>query len=166
MAAKPTPLSAAKYKVLLRDIRDFVSESLAKEHDRKIDAYWHIGQRIEEEALAQDVGYYSLVIKDLARDLGVATRTLYDAVQFADVYKEPTESPALTWSHHRVLLRLGTKKDRSSQLRRNSIGADPPNRSSSSFAPTRGVALKPQRPWPALQSRIRSFLTTFLREAS
>lgn len=87
-------------------------ESQASGPDKKIDAYWRIGQRIQEEALTQDVGYYSSVIKDLSRDLNVSTRTLYDAVQFSEVHEEPPESPALTWSHHRILLRLGNKKDR------------------------------------------------------
>ncbi len=107
-----SPLSRVDYKSLLQDIRDFVRKTKTKEADRKLAAYWHIGRRIQQESVSQDVGYYSSVIKDLARDLRISSRTLYDAVQFSEVHDEPPTSPTLSWTHHRILLRLATDKHR------------------------------------------------------
>jgi len=106
------PLSSSDYRSLLRDIRTFVAKTKTRSIDKKIGAYWHIGERIETESVSEEVGYYGAIIKDLSRDLRISTRTLYDSVQFFQAHDAPPETEALNWTHHRVLLRLATKKDR------------------------------------------------------
>lgn len=87
---------------------------LSKERasDSKLEAYWSIGELITEAKIDRGAGYFSSVIKDLSADVGLANRTLYDAVQFFESYQEPPEDHALTWTHHRLLLKLTTKKAR------------------------------------------------------
>lgn len=112
MPAPAAPLSNADYKSLLQDVRGFVRATKTPGIDKKVGAYWNIGQRIEEESVSEDVGYYGAIIKDLSRDLRVSTRTLYDAIQFFRAHEAPPETEALNWSHHRILLRLATKQHR------------------------------------------------------
>ena len=112
MPAPAEPLSISSYKSLLQDVRGFVRAAKTPGIDKKVGAYWSIGQRIEEESVSEDVGYYGAIIKDLSRDLRVSTRTLYDAIQFFRAHEAPPETEALSWSHHRILLRLATKQHR------------------------------------------------------
>ncbi len=111
-------LSRAEYRALLRDIKKLVTQSKKRPADAKLDAYWSIGERIRAENLDGGAGYGKAVIKDLAADLALSGRTLYDAVQFFEAHAEPPEDADITWTHHRLLLRLSTKKDRAFYIRR------------------------------------------------
>lgn len=112
MSSTDSTLSRAEYRALLRDIKKLVTQSRKKPADEKLDAYWAIGECIRARHLADGVGYGSAIVKDLAADVGLAPRTLYEAIQFFDAYDEPPRDPSLTWTHHRILLRLSSKKDR------------------------------------------------------
>jgi hypothetical protein len=112
MAPSDSTLSRAEYRALLRDIKKLVTQSKKRPTDEKLGAYWSIGECIRARHLAEGVGYGSAIVKDLATDVGLAPRTLYEAIQFFDAYDEPPEDTALSWTHHRLLLRLSTKKDR------------------------------------------------------
>ncbi len=112
MAQSDSTLSRTEYRALLRDVRKLVEQSKEKPADAKLSAYWSIGEQIRARHLTPGVGYGDAIVKDLAADVGLASRTLYEAIQFFDAYDEPPEASGLSWTHHRMLLRLPTKKDR------------------------------------------------------
>jgi len=107
-----SPLSAAEYRALLKDVKKMVVLSKKRPADTKLGAYWSIGELITGAKVDRGAGYFSSVIKDLSADVGLANRTLYDAVQFFEAHVEPPKDQALTWTHHRLLLKLSTKKAR------------------------------------------------------
>jgi len=110
--AQDSLLSAAHYRALLRDVKKLAVQSRRHATDGKLSAYWSIGQRIAQEKVASSSGYFASVVGDLSSDVGLARRTLYDAIQFFQAYSTPPDDQALNWSHHRVLLRLASQKDR------------------------------------------------------
>jgi micrococcal nuclease len=109
---KESPLSASEYRALLKDVKKMVALSKERPTDTKLAAYWSIGELITAAKIDRGAGYFSSVIKDLSADVGLAGRTLYDAVQFFEANAEPPRDQALTWTHHRLLLKLSSKKAR------------------------------------------------------
>jgi len=78
-----------------------------------VNAYWQVGRRIWAEELTENAGYGDSVIEDLAGELDIHPRTLWDAVVFFDRYK--ILSPRvqnLSWAHLRALSRLPDEKER------------------------------------------------------
>ncbi|MCH2110819.1 MAG: DUF1016 N-terminal domain-containing protein [Polyangiaceae bacterium] len=105
-------LNREAYSSLLKDLQKLISQSKKKPADNKISAYWAIGQRIASSKLSRSAGYGQAIMKDLAQDTKLAPRTLYDTVQFFEAHSSPPLNDSVTWSHHRLLARLPTKKAR------------------------------------------------------
>ncbi len=110
---RPSTLSSADYRALLRDIKTLATQSKRQDLDRKLNAYWAMGKRITDEKISSESGYFAAVVGDLSSDVGLARRTLYEAIQFFEAYSAPPLDSDLNWSHHRALLRIGSKKERS-----------------------------------------------------
>jgi len=107
------------YDALLGEVRGLLQTARDRAYQAvdniKVQAYWQVGERIVRAELEhQDRAEYGArVIEQLARDLGIARRTLYEIVQFYRAYPlVHTLRAALSWSQYVVLVRVGDARER------------------------------------------------------
>ncbi|MBU4501280.1 MAG: DUF1016 family protein [Nanoarchaeota archaeon] len=107
------------YKALLGDIKSILNKNLTKAYKAvdniKVQTYWQIGERIAREELKHKnrADYGRRVIENLAKDLGLSKRTLYEIAQFYDTYPiVRTVSAQLSWSHYTTLIKINSKPKR------------------------------------------------------
>lgn len=112
MPKKEAPITSAEYRQLLKEIRSLVEGAKSEKVDGKVAAYWAIGQCLHQKKLSRRAHYGKSIIRDLAADSRLATRTLYDTLHFFESYPKPPIEHGLAWTHYRILLTLTTKKDR------------------------------------------------------
>ncbi len=109
-------LSEKQYTRLVREIRAIIEEGRqsAEVSSRQILAqtYWKIGEKINQEELAQNAGYNQAVLADLAEDLGMDRSTLNRCIHFFQTYNVATSGKNLTWSHYKRLLPLDDDDER------------------------------------------------------
>ena len=82
----------------------------------KVQAYWQVGERIVRAELEHKdrADYGARVIEQLARDLGMAPRVIYEIVQFYRTYPLVHMLRAeLSWSQYVLLIRVGDARERS-----------------------------------------------------
>src|SRR5690606_26893906 len=112
MPKKEAPITSAEYRQLLKEIRSLVEGAKSEKVDGKVAAYWAIGRCLHQKKLSRRAHYGKSIIRDLAADSRLATRTLYDTLHFFESYPKPPIEHGLAWTHYRILLTLTTKKDR------------------------------------------------------
>ena len=97
------PITRTRYAQLLKDVKALVTTASKAVDRQKVHAQWQLGKRITQERLNDKRGYHNSVLRDLAADIHVSTRTLQYAVKFHRIYpNRPRHN--LSWSHYRVLL--------------------------------------------------------------
>lgn len=110
-ARKDITLSRKLYTSLRRDVERLLQTGSASANERRVEAYWKIGERIAHEKLTAEAGYHNSVLRDLARDTGASISTLQRAVAFRDTYEKPPGT-GLSWSHIKVLLSVDLASER------------------------------------------------------
>ncbi len=107
------------YSALLGEIRGLVQTARSRAYQAvdniKVQAYWQVGERIVRAELEhkERADYGARVIEQLARDLGIARRTMYEIVQFYRTYPLVHMVRAeLSWSQYVVLVRVGDDRER------------------------------------------------------
>jgi hypothetical protein len=107
------------YQDLLRELQGILSKGLHKAYkavdNLKVQTYWQLGERIVREEFAQkdraDYGKY--LVENLASDLGIPKRRLYEIVQFYRAYPIVRALHAqLSWYHYLCLIEVGNDKAR------------------------------------------------------
>lgn len=104
-------LSQRHYAALRRDIQKLLETGASSASQRRVEAYWKIGERIAEEKLTAEASYHNSVLRDLARDTGTSISTLQRAVAFRETYERLPEK-TLSWSHLKVLLTVDSAAER------------------------------------------------------
>lgn len=112
MTRSQKALSERKFQALVRRTKRILSSAEGAASAQKLTAFWKVGELIAAERIAREAGYHNSVLRDLARETGLALRTLQRAVVFHETYKAPPTGDGLSWSHYRVLLQLPTKQQR------------------------------------------------------
>ena len=107
------------YDELLREVRGLLRSARNRAYQAvdniKVQAYWQIGERIVRAELEHRdrADYGTRVIEQLARDLGMARRLLYEIVQFYRAYPiVHTLRAELSWSQYGVLMRVEDTRER------------------------------------------------------
>jgi len=116
---KDRSLILADYDVLLGEIRGLLQTARARAYQAvdnlKVQAYWQVGERIVRAELEhkERADYGARALEQLARDLGIARRTMYEIVQFYRTYPLVHMLRAdLSWSQYVVLVRVGDDRER------------------------------------------------------
>ena len=87
-----TALQPEGYDTLLQEIRGLLQTARNRAYQAvdniKVQAYWQVGERLVRAELEHKdrADYGSRVIEQLARDLGMAARVIYEIVQFYRTY--------------------------------------------------------------------------------
>jgi len=107
------------YGVLLSEIRGLLQTARARAYQAvdniKVQAYWQVGERIVRAELEhkERADYGARMVEELARDLGIARRTLYEIVQFYRAYPlVHTLRADVSWSQYVVLVRVDDARAR------------------------------------------------------
>jgi len=107
------------YQNLLQELRSIMSKGLYKAYKAidniKVQTYWQIGERIVREELKhQDrADYGKYLVENLAIDLTIKKRRLYEIVRFYRHYEiVRTVSAQLAWSHYLELIEVEDAKER------------------------------------------------------
>jgi endonuclease YncB( thermonuclease family) len=111
MSTASQTLSQRHYTTLRRDIQTLLKAGAASADQRRVEAYWQIGERIAEEKLTAEAGYHNSVLRDLARDTATSISTLQRAVAFRETYDQIPKTD-LSWSHIKVLLTVDSAGER------------------------------------------------------
>ena len=108
------------YKSLLHELKDILNKGLYTAYKAvdniKVQTYWQIGERIVREELKhkERAEYGKYLVENLAVDLGLGRRLLYEIVKFYQVYKIVHAVHAqLSWMHYRELITINNDKKRS-----------------------------------------------------
>ena len=123
MANQPSERNALTtdkdYRVLLQELKSILAKgqyTAYKAVDNiKVQTYWQLGERIVREELKHkdraDYGKY--LVDNLAVDLNIQKRRLYEIIQFYRVYPiVRTVSAQLSWSHYIELIEIDNEKKR------------------------------------------------------
>ena len=107
------------YDALVREVRGLLQTARNRAYQAvdniKVQAYWQVGERIVRAELEhrERADYGARVIEQLARDLGMARRLLYEIVQFYRAYPiVHTLRAELSWSQYGVLMRIEDARER------------------------------------------------------
>ena len=68
--------------------------------------YWAVGDHLIRFLDANPADYGSQVVKQLATDLGLRSRLLYEIVKFRRVTSKVPSKALLSWSHYRTVLAM------------------------------------------------------------
>lgn len=114
--SKDLVLTGPQFAKLAMDLQKIIDQgrdrAKAAANAEIIRTYWAIGGRIEVEGLSENAGYSTTVMERLAVTLKTDRTTLIRCIQLYRTYpKAPPDTP-LTWSHYKILLALGTDKER------------------------------------------------------
>ena len=111
-------LGQETYVVLRARLRElFAPDKLAhrsEEEQERVRRYWTAGRAIDETTALKGkrAEYGSNLLGQLAADLEIPQRLLYETLKFARAFGILQMSAKLCWSHYRVLLRVPTKRAR------------------------------------------------------
>ena len=116
MSKNAAPLSPARYKGLLDDLRRLWKEERMRAERSMarvlLRTYHRLGKRLLKEKLSARAGYGEALIQQLAQDLEMDARTLHHAQAFAKIYPTLPQVRGLRWAHYRELLRLPSPEQR------------------------------------------------------
>ncbi len=112
-------VNTQEYKNLLQELKDI----LAKGHHAaykavdniRVQTYWQMGERIVREELKHKdrADYGEFLIANLAQDLEIRRRDLYNIVRFYRLYPIVSSvSTQLSWTHYRYLITLDDDQER------------------------------------------------------
>jgi hypothetical protein len=108
------------YQSLLQELQSIIEKGLYSAYKAvdniKVQTYWQIGERIVREELKHkdraDYGKY--LVENLAVDLNISRRLLYEIVKFYQAYKIVHALRAqLSWTHYGELISINDDKKRS-----------------------------------------------------
>jgi len=90
------------YEDLIEECKDIITEAIFTSRWALVEGYWNLGKRIREDANFQEYskGNHSS-LQDLARNLNIAERTIYYAIQCFDTYSDIQKLPEgknITWN--------------------------------------------------------------------
>jgi predicted nuclease of restriction endonuclease-like (RecB) superfamily len=107
------------YRSLLSDIRSILEKNLSRAYQAvdniKVQAFWQIGERIVREELKhkERADYGKKVVPELAKDLGISKRLLFEIITFYKTYSiMHTLRAQLSWTHYGVLIALKNEEER------------------------------------------------------
>ena len=107
------------YDALVREVRGLLQSARNRAYQAvdniKVQAYWQVGERIVRAELEHRdrADYGARIVEQLARDLGMARRLLYEIVQFYRAYPiVHTLRAELSWSQYGVLMRIENARER------------------------------------------------------
>lgn len=103
-------LNPRSYRTLLEQIAALYKAAETSSSRAKLESTWNIGRRIAAARLSAEAGYHNSILRDLAKDAGVSSRSLQEGVAFHAAYPELPRNTPLGWSHYRQLLRLESKE--------------------------------------------------------
>jgi micrococcal nuclease len=112
VAASKKTISERDFQLLVRKVKRLQRANEGDSADASLRTYWRFGDLILDLRLSSDIGYHNSVLRDLARETGIAVRTLQHSLAFRKTYDKPPPSGDLTWTHFRVLARLPSDKQR------------------------------------------------------
>ncbi|MBU3958123.1 MAG: DUF1016 family protein [Nanoarchaeota archaeon] len=107
------------YAEILKDVKSILENAKCRAYkavdNLRVQAYWQIGERIMREELQrrERANYGERLVENLAADLDIAKRNLYNSVKLYMVYPIlHTVCAQLSWSHLRVLIYMESKEKR------------------------------------------------------
>jgi endonuclease YncB( thermonuclease family) len=104
------------FKKLVADLQKLIDagreRAKAATNTEALRTYWAVGGRIEVEGLTENAGYGQSVMEKLAVQLKTDRTTLVRCIQFYNLYPKGAPESSLTWSHFKMILSLGTAKER------------------------------------------------------
>ncbi|MFP4473408.1 MAG: DUF1016 N-terminal domain-containing protein [Candidatus Omnitrophota bacterium] len=96
------------YASLLADIRAIIQQgkdnAARAVQQELVLTYWHVGERIAQEASLQDAGLLKAVLGDVADELLLDATTLLRCVQLFHAYPRGVDNIPLNWSQYKLLL--------------------------------------------------------------
>lgn len=117
--AEKLPQKLEGYADLLRDIQSILQRGLSKAYQAvdnlKVQTYWQIGERIVREELAhkERADYGKRVIEQLAIDLKISRRLIFEIIQFFRAYPIVHALRAqLSWTHYCLLSLIQNNEER------------------------------------------------------
>ena len=80
----------------------------------RVQRYWEVGRRIEAIAApnGRRAAYGQQVLEQLAADIETRLRVFYEMVSLFRLFPILPSTAQLGWSHYRMLLRVGSKRER------------------------------------------------------
>ena len=97
------------------------SDSKRAMEQQRVRSYWEVGRRlhgaIPKSRSGKRAAYGKEIVPQLARDVDVRERLLYEMLHFYRAFPKLPTSAVLGWSHYRGLLRVGSRKARSYYVR-------------------------------------------------
>jgi len=112
-------VNPSNYQGLLHELKGIIIKGQNKAYKAvdniKVQTYWQIGERIVREELKYKnrAEYEKYLIENLAVDLNIGKRVLYEIVKFYKVYPiVQTLSAQLSWSHYVELIELSDGQER------------------------------------------------------
>jgi endonuclease YncB( thermonuclease family) len=112
MATSKKTITEREFQALVQKIKRIHRQAESATADSSLETYWTYGDLIAALRLGRHLGYHNSVLQDVARETGVALRTLQHSVAFRSAYPKVPLGQELTWSHYRVLVRVPTEKRR------------------------------------------------------
>ncbi len=107
------------YREILRDIRSLLEKSTYQAYKTvdniRVQTYWQIGERIARGELeyGNKPKYGEKIIKQLAKDLNIALRNIYNALLFYKSYPIlQTVSAKLSWSHYVEIIAIKDNEEK------------------------------------------------------
>ena len=105
-------------------LRDDIVEALTQGRDEaqkavesvRLQTYWEVGTRLTAYLDSADRQYGDQTLKQLAADVGMDLRLLYEIVEFRRRIEKVAPGPQLSWSHYRRLIRIGDASVRTRYL--------------------------------------------------
>jgi predicted nuclease of restriction endonuclease-like (RecB) superfamily len=112
-------LKNGTYQSLLEELKGIISNGKYQAYKAvdniKVQTYWQLGERIFKEELNNKnrADYEQYLVNNLAIDLSVSKRFVYQIIKFYKVYSiVQTLSAQLSWSHYVELIELSGPKER------------------------------------------------------
>ena len=110
-------LDSTAYGSLLLEVQCLLEPNTLQRGEaerERVQRYWQVGRRIE--AVVAPNGRWAVygeqVLERLAADIEMRVRLLYEMVSLFRLFRVPRTTVRLGWSHYRMLLRVGTKRER------------------------------------------------------
>ena len=105
-------------------LRDDIAEALTHGRDEarkavesvRLQTYREVGSRLTTYLDSSDRQYGDQTLKQLATDVGIDLRLLYEIVEFRRRIEIVAPGPQLTWSHYRRIIRIGDSEARTRYL--------------------------------------------------
>ena len=123
MAVTAVERAPKNYSTLLTEVRGVLEAGRARAREavdeEKVRTYWGIGRLVNEHLRLHKgrAGYGEKVVNQLAEDLGISQRTLYNIVEFQQAFPILQTFAKLSWSQCILLSHVEDSKQRQRLLR-------------------------------------------------